>query len=85
MIWVILLVAFVALVSVMFGGWVVYRLRYGTRSRAYVVLVDPIRRGGEDWWAAYLDDGTEVFTSRDQDRAIAYALEWQAAELRRAP
>lgn len=86
MIWPSLFVVLIAFAAIMLGGWVVYRLRYSsTRSRTYVVLVEPLRQDGEEWWAAHLDDETGgVFMSRSQSRAVAYALEWKAGELRRS-
>lgn len=73
-------VAFGIFAALMLGALFVYRLRYPERTRAFVVCVDPIVQNGEKFWAAWIDEGP-VFMSRDEDRAVAYALEWQVERM----
>lgn len=85
-----MIAAILALSGLVFGfillmGLVVWRMRYNSRDRAYMVNVDRMVMHGEQWWVAWLGDKGPEFASKDEDRAVAYALEWQAAELRRAP
>lgn len=73
-------VAFGIFAALMLGALVVYRLRYPERTRAFVVCVDPVIQNGEKFWAAWIDGGP-VFMSRSEDRAVAYALEWQVERM----
>lgn len=70
-------------VALILGALVVYRLRYPERTRAFVVCVDPVTQNGERFWAAWIDEGP-VFMSRNEERAVAFALEWQAEKLTEA-
>jgi hypothetical protein len=81
-----LMVGFVAVgipLSVLFGAWVVWRLRYQSKARVYVVCVDKMTKKGEVWWISWVDGSSGVvFASRSEDKAVAYALDWQSRELK---